>query len=374
MHLLLAPDKFKGTLTAAAVISAIATGIELGAKHPHTLTIQPLADGGDGSLAILKHQLDLHTRQLPSIDPLGRPIHTSYLTNNGTAFIEVASASGLALLKPAERQVLKTSTRGTGLLVKDAIARGCTRIYLFLGGSATNDLGLGIAAALGFKFLNASQQEVEPNGGQLGHIKYIKTPSENAWQAVSFTLLCDVDNPLYGPNGAAHVYAAQKGASPTEIEILDAGLQSSSALIEQQFGKKISDLPGSGAAGGIAAGLVGLLNAHLQAGFKLISELTDLEAKVAKADLVISGEGKLDGQSLQGKVVGGLAQLCKKYDKPLYLFVGTNELTDRQLTEHQITKVYAVTDRAPSLADAMQYGEGYLRELGKEFALKQLNK
>jgi glycerate kinase len=368
MKILIAPDKFKGSLSARAVGEAISRGLQR-ANSQADCNVHPLADGGDGSLMILRDHLNLQPITVDAVDPLGRPIAATYYHNEQSAYIELASAAGLVLLTETEQNPLKASTYGVGLIIQDAITRGCLKINLFLGGSATNDLGLGIAHALGYTFFDAAGQAVFPTGGTLADIHSIGRGEKAIDTSIKFNLLCDVTNPLYGPNGAAHVFAAQKGASAADIQLLERGLQSSSALIEEQYSQPISDLPGGGAAGGVAAGLVGLFGATIVPGFAAISTLTNLEAQVAAADVVITGEGKLDGQSLQGKVVGGVAELCKKHGKPLHLFVGDSDLDDNDINRLSAVSVSTVRSQATDLADAMERAETHLEDMGYNHSL-----
>lgn len=361
MNILLCPDKFKGSLSAQAVCSAIVRGLP-DTAHPH---LHPMADGGDGSLEVLAGHLPLMPHTIAATDPLGRPLQATYFSAGQVAFVELASASGLVLLQPHERNPLLTSTWGSGLQMADAIAQGCRQIYLFLGGSATTDAGMGMAAALGFVFLDATSHPLPPTGSSLQHVASIQKPTASDLQRVSITLLCDVDNPLYGPNGAAHVYAQQKGANPQQIAQLDEGLRHFSDVLLRYSGIAVSALPGSGAAGGVGASLVALLGATLQNGFDAIATLTGLEAHIQAADWVISGEGKLDEQSPQGKVVAGVAALCRKHGKPLTLFVGHNQLDAHTTQQLGIRAVYAITDIAQDLPDAMQRGAAYLEALAR---------
>ncbi len=366
MKILIAPDKFKGSLSAYEVCQAIDNGLKGSGKSLETI-YHPMADGGDGALEILSKHLDLRPEKLSVHDPLGRPIVAEYFTSENIAFIEMASASGLVLLKEEERNPLQTSTFGTGQMVLDALNKGYRQFFLFLGGSATNDAGMGISAALGFQFLDDQKQQLEPIGANLLRIRYIEQSSSMDLSNLDMTLLCDVSNPLFGPNGAAYVYAKQKGASPKQIEILDQGLRNFHQIIFQQFNRDVSELPGSGAAGGIGAGLVALFGAQLRSGFDTISALTNLETQIQSADWVISGEGRLDGQSLQGKVIDGLDSLCKKHNKPLSLFVGKNELDEKDRSKIKTQGIYSVMEIAKDLSDAMVNGEKYLKELASQF-------
>lgn len=361
MKILIAPDKFKGCLSANEICKIISSklinaGIEC-FSHP-------MADGGDGSLEVIKKHIDLKKKKCITSDPLGRKISTFYYTSSDTAFIELASASGIALLKEDEKNPLKSSTLGTGLLVKDAVDSGYRNIKLFLGGSATNDAGIGIAQALGYKFLDSDRNELLPNGNSLSHIQYIEKPKELNISELNIELLCDVTNPLYGPDGAAHTYAAQKGASASQINYLDSGLACYAEIIKTYGGTDISTVPGSGAAGGIAASLIPLLDAQIKNGFLTISEITGLEEQIEQADHIISGEGKLDEQSLNGKVIDGIASLCKKYNKNLSLFVGTNLLSNHEL---QISGIYELMEKASDIDDSINNAVLYLSELTDDF-------
>ena len=326
-----------------------------------------MADGGDGSLEILNQHLILKEHKIISSDPLGREITTNYFTSPDAAFIELASASGLVLISEKERNPLLTSTFGTGKIIEDALKKGFQQIYLFLGGSATNDAGMGIAAALGCQFLNKDNKPLEPIGGNLSKVHFVKNTHCFDFQKIKITLLCDVNNPLYGPRGAAYVYARQKGATDKQVKMLDNGLRHFNAVLQKQLKIDIGSLPGSGAAGGIAASLVALFEARLKSGFSTLSELTSLEKQIQTADLVISGEGKLDGQSLQGKVVDGVAALCKKYKKRLALFVGKNELTQKELNSLNIEAIFSVMENANDLQDALNNGAIYLEKLAHGF-------
>ncbi|PHI19061.1 glycerate kinase [Lewinellaceae bacterium SD302] len=363
MKILICPDKFKGSLTALEVGEALTRGIRK-VRSEAQITIQSLADGGDGSLAVLRDTLGLQEVSVDTFDHLRRRMRANYFTDGKTAYVELAAASGLALLAEDERDPMKCSTYGTGLLIKHALDAGAERIRLFLDGSATHDLGFGIAAALGFRFLALSGKVIRPNGAALELIRYIEKPTKAKYRQAKIELICDVRNPLLGENGAARIYAPQKGADALAVERLEYGSQSSSGVIEQQFGRSVTNVIGGGAAGGIAAGLYGLFGAEIVAGFPLISELVGLEDQIAAADLVISGEGKLDGQSLEGKVVSGVAELCQRLEKTLILVVGHTELEQFE----QVTEIYAVSRLARDLADSMGNAGGYLEEIGEGIA------
>lgn len=367
MKILIAPDKFKGTLSAKQVCEAIAAGLEH-RGDAFDITFHPMADGGDGSLQVLKDHLGLKERGVNTQDPLGRALTTSYFTSEDAAFIEVASASGLVLLTEAERNPLRTSTLGTGKMIVNAIEHGYQNIYLFLGGSATNDAGMGIAQALGFQFLDVENKLLPPTGGSLPKVASIKNQQLFDFSEIKITLFYDVANPLFGKYGAAYVYAPQKGATGEQVQYLDEGLIHICKLLEQHTGINVSEIPGSGAAGGIGAGLIALCGAQMSKGFTAIAELTRLDDKIQQADWVISGEGRLDEQSLQGKVIDGIADLCHQYQKPLSLFVGKNELPEDVLADLNIKGVFSIMDTAENTKDAMRNGSQYLETLAREFS------
>lgn len=364
MRILIAPDKFKGSLSAMEVCQAIAEGLKQNDKQ-YIIHTHPMADGGDGSLEVLERHLNLKQQIMDTCDPLGRPIRTFYYRSANIAFIEMAKASGLVLLQEKELNPLKTSTLGTGKMIVDAISKGCDEVCLFLGGSATNDGGMGIAAALGVRFFDDKKNVLSPCGENLSKVDSIAVPPSFDIEKIKFTLLSDVNNPLFGPNGAAPVYARQKGADDAMVQILDEGLKHFSETLFYHTGIAVVHLSGSGAAGGIAASLVPIFKANIKSGVDRFAALTDLESQIQKADLVISGEGKIDGQSLQGKVIDGVAQLCEKHNKPLVLFVGKNDLSEKGKQKLNARQIFAVLDQASSFSDAMNNASMYLKRFAQ---------
>jgi len=327
LKVLIAPDKFKGTLTAHEVCEAIEAGIK--GFDPSIEVIKlPLADGGEGSLDILE-SLDLNRISIKVHDPLFRLIPSYYCLKNDTAYIEMATASGLQLLNPSERNATRTTTLGTGELILDAINKGATRIYLFIGGSATNDAGIGMAQALGYKFLDKEGNELQPIGANLNAISEISHSLKVDFSGVSFVVATDVKNLLYGQNGAAYVYAVQKGANPEEVESLDNGLKNFGSILESTFNKDYSQTPGAGAAGGIGAGAMAFLNAEIRSGIGSIMKIVSFDEQLQRVDLVITGEGKYDRQTLEGKVIQGVVQQSQKYSKPVGVICGIVELDYR---------------------------------------------
>lgn len=366
MKILIAPDKFKGSMSAQEVGEAIGNGLKR-KDSSFEINYHPMADGGDGSLEILSTHLSLKKIEITSVDPIGRKISTHYFVSSDAAFIEVASASGLVLLSDDEKNPLLTSTIGTGTMIADAIKKGFKNIYLFLGGSATNDAGMGIATELGFKFLDEQKNELSPIGKNLSKVKFIQSSPIFDLEKIKFTLLCDVNNPMFGTDGAANIYAPQKGAKENQILLLDQGLQNFSNMLQRYSQVDVSKISGGGAAGAIGAGLVALLNAKLEKGFETISQLTALEKKIKSADWIISGEGKLDEQSLQGKVVNGIADLCKKHQKPFFLFVGKNDLSQKQAIDLGTNHIFSILENAKNVDDAMLNGAFYLEYLANKF-------
>ncbi len=365
MNILIASDKYKGSMTAHQVCAAIAGGILQSHPNAH-ITQLPMADGGDGTMEILSQSLSLETVERDTIDPLGRPITAKYYHTADTAYIELAEASGIALLHSAELNPMITDCRGTGILIKDALSRGIEHIILGLGGSCTTEAGLSIAAELGYQFLDDHGQLVSPTGGNLMTIQSIVPPEISKLKKL--TLLCDVENPMYGPNGAAYVFGPQKGATPEEVEILDRSLKHIATLLQEATGRDPQNIVGGGAAGAIAAGLGVLYDAEIKSGFDYLAELFQLEEQIKDADLIISGEGLLDAQSLQGKVVGSIATLCHQYRKPLIVYCGDSRLSADQIEDAHIHSVETVMSRAVDLRDAMENGERFLWEMGKNLS------
>lgn len=330
MKILLIPDKFKGSLDAKKVIQAISSGIIT--AHPDADIVSVLAsDGGDGFLNAVSENLDCIEVTASTVDSLNRKIKAVYLFDSGanTAYIELAKASGLELLKNKERNVIRTSTYGTGLLIRNAIEIGATKIYLGLGGSATNDAGIGIAKALGYSFMDTSGNELEPIGGNLSKIAKIETKDilTNLGD-VSFFAVNDVDNPLYGKLGAAYIYSEQKGASIIEVKKLDYGLRHLEAIVEDQMNKHSAQLPGAGAAGGTAYGLNVFLDANFVSGIDFVLGLSKVKELLVseKFDYIITGEGKFDTQTLHGKLIKGVIDLGKQYQIPVIAICGRSDI------------------------------------------------
>ena len=277
-RILVAPDKFKGSLSGAEICSILKAEIQ--SVNPDAIIETcPLADGGDGSIEVLSTYLKIKERICNTVDPLGRPIKASYFMSDDTAYIELASASGIVLIEQSDRNPMHTSTYGTGLLIKDAIEIGLKKIYLFLGGSSSNDGGTGIAKALGYTFYDQNGIQLSPRGDALASIAKIVAPSKDL-DIEKFTICCDVNNPPFGPNGAAQVYGLQKGANHEEIAHLDRGIKNLCNQIESFNGMSLSLLEGGGAAGGTAICLSGFFSAEIISGMDFIAEAIQLETKI----------------------------------------------------------------------------------------------
>ncbi len=356
MTILLAPDKFKGSLSAAQVCDAMQVGLSHLNSSLSILSV-PIADGGEGTAELLTTHTKGVMVHCGVHDPLFRKINATYgLSGDGTtAFIEMASASGLQLLSTAERNPLKTSTFGTGELVANAIARGVQKIVLAIGGSATNDAGIGMAAALGIKFLDQNNQPLKPIGENLIQIHTVDDQQFTLkLKPIEVIVLCDVNNELYGTNGAAHVYAPQKGADHTAVLQLDAGLRNFAAAAKEKFNCDVH-FPGAGAAGGLGAGAKTFLNASFSKGIDYILNALELEHKIMTADLVFTGEGKMDDQTLSGKVVMGVAQLAAKHAIPVVALVGKNELPAERMNHLKLSAVITLTNANTTEQESMEH-------------------
>ena len=363
---LLCPDKFKGSLGAAEACAALARGLRRARPDLDVLN-HPMADGGDGSLAVLRAHLPLVERRVATTDPLGRPLTAAYLVDerSGEAYVELSAASGLALLAEGERDPARASTLGTGALLADAVARGHRRITLLLGGSATHDVALGIAHALGARFLDRGGRELAPRGESLARVARVDLAGVSTGaRAADFRVLVDVSNPLCGPSGAAASFARQKGADGAAVARLADGTRRFADRLAEVAGARVDELPGGGAAGGVAAGMAALFGASVEGGFGFLAAATGLAARVAAADAVVTGEGRLDATSLRGKVVGGVAALCARADVPLHAVAGAVALSEGARASLRLASAWAVLDEAGSVAEAMRGAAGYLEGIG----------
>jgi len=355
MKFVLAPDKFKGSLTGFEFCEAVEIGIRKVFPHA-TIIKKPLADGGDGTLEVVKKYLRASEVQTTVHDPFFRKIQAHYLFSKKrkTAFIEMSEASGIRLIKREELDCMKTTTLGTGELIVDALKRGAKQIFLGIGGSATNDGGMGVAAALGYSFLDKEGKTLLPIGENLIKVHTISAPKESLTKGVDFKIACDVNNPFYGPQGAAHVYAAQKGATGEQIDILDDGLKSFAGRIAEAMSVNLQEIDGAGAAGGLGGGSVAFLEGTLVSGISLIKEIADFETSLVNVNWIITGEGKLDNQTLSGKTVSGVLESAKKYKIGVAAFCGVVDLSPREQEELGLTYVTSILKDLQSLEEAME--------------------
>lgn len=345
MNILIAPDKFKGSLTANKVCEVVREAL-LEMNSTHVISEVPLADGGEGTFEILVKNSGGHVKQLSVLDPLQRPIQSEYglSKDNTTAFIEMAKASGLQLLKETERNPLLTSSIGVGQLIVDALDEGVTNIIIGIGGSATNDAGIGMAHALGFRFLNNRNEILNPIGQSLSEIHSIDDTQVDArLHKINFTMLCDVNNTLYGEHGAAYVYGPQKGATSEDVQRLDEGLKHVADLVTRLHHVDLN-FPGAGAAGGMGAGAKLFLKATFRRGIDYISELTGLEEKIKTSDVVITGEGKVDEQTFSGKVVAHVLALANQYHKSVFILCGQCALTADELNKFGAERIITLAN------------------------------
>lgn len=369
VNILICPDKFKGSLSAKEVCSAVASGFVR--LNPEVLIRSvPLADGGEGTCDLLTEWYDGNRIRIEVHGPLFTPVMAHYgLSKDGdTAFIEMAVASGLTLVRPEDRSATLTTTLGTGELIADALHRNVRKIILGIGGSATNDAGMGMATALGYRFYDAGGDALKPTGDNLIHLRSIDASSvDPLLKEVQVVALCDVTNPLYGPDGAAYVYGPQKGASPQDVELLDAGLQNFRRIVHK-FLKSSVDFPGAGAAGGLGAGAKVFLNAVMEKGVNHFIKSTRLDEEVRRADLIITGEGKIDGQTFSGKVVSEVIRLAQKEGKPVVAICGRCDVSESELNNHGISKVITLVDKDTTPESAIQNAANHItRKVMEEY-------
>ena len=351
---LLAPDKFRGSLTARQVTNAMAEGVRL--VYPDAdIVALPLADGGEGTAQVLTEATNGTWHTVTVSDPLGRPVEAGFgLSGDGqTAFIEMATASGLALLSHDERSIVRTGTFGTGELIQQAVDRGVAHVVLAIGGSATTDAGIGMATALGWEFLDKNGDSLKPIGMSLPRISRIVPPTASRIGDTRFTVACDVTNPLHGRDGAAYIYGPQKGGTPLEIFWTNTGLRRFANIVLEQFGRDIADVPGAGAAGGLGAGALFFLNATLRPGVDVVLDAVDFDRHIQNTDFVLTGEGKLDKQTLQGKVLKGVADRAGRANVPVVALCGTLDLDPADIAALGLTAALSVLNSPQSLDEAV---------------------
>ena len=370
--IILAPDKFKGSLTGMEFCEILERGIRKFNSDIEIVKL-PLADGGDGTIEVLNYYLDGEMVSLQVHDPLNRMIRASYLYSESkkTAYVEMAEASGMRLLTNEEANPMLTSTYGTGELIKDAFDKGVEHIILGIGGCATNDAGLGLARALGYSFYTKDKQELSGVGEDLILLDSIdNTGVHSRLKDVKIEVACDVDNPLYGTNGAAYIYSPQKGASPEMVLELDAGLQNFNEVVKTQLGMDLQEIRGAGSAGGLGAGCILFLNAQLNSGIDLIKKEANFNAKITGADWVITGEGQLDKQTFSGKVIGGVIDSIE--DQKLAVFCGQVDLSEDEMKQIKIDHISQIASYATDVNDSINNAGKYLAMAAEEFVKKNL--
>ena len=356
MNILLAPDSFKDSLPAKAVADHMAKGIRK-VMPSAQITKVPLSDGGEGLLEAVVTPLEGRLITVQVKDPLMRDIKANYgLIDKGkTAVIEMAAASGLELLKDNERNPMITSTYGTGQLIKDALDQGCDKLIIGLGGSATNDGGTGMVKALGVKFLNPKSETIGAGGGALKDLSHIDmTELDHRLSNCEIIVACDVNNPLTGKNGSSLVFGAQKGGDIETLKQLDKNLLNYVEVIHKDLGKDLKARGGTGAAGGTAMGLLAFLDAELKPGIELIMDELQLEKQIMQANVIFTGEGQIDKQTLNGKTIAGLAKLAKKQNVPVIAIAGKVDNNIDQLYHRGITAAFSIVNQPMELKEAIQ--------------------
>lgn len=355
MQILVAPDKFKGSLSATEAVEAITRGWRA-VRPGDELVAAPIADGGEGFAEALCTALGGEWILRTARDPIGREVEARYawVAAEKLAIIEMSEASGLWRLKSAERDPLRANTFGTGQLIRDAAERGARRILVGLGGSATTDGGIGMVAALGYETLTSDGEELEPVPGNLPALTRIV--SDGAIELPEVIAACDVQNPLLGPRGTAHVFSPQKGADAPTVAALEVALETLAEVALEEFGRDFRDTPGAGAAGGLGFGLLTFCGAQIRSGFDLVAEVLRLEERIAASDLVLTGEGRLDAQTLEGKGPAGVAALARKHQRRVLAFAGSVAAEAEPLFDATLP----IIDQPITLEAAMARGAEFL--------------
>ncbi len=368
MKIILAPNAFKGSLTADQAAQAMAQGIRAVDKTINLIEL-PVSDGGDGLVPAMERTLGGEIIKVPVNDPRMRPITARYLFNEtkSLAVIEMALASGLTLIPGDLQDPTLTTTYGTGELIRDALDRGARHILLGIGGSATCDGGIGAAAALGYRFLDKSGTVLPPIGASLENLSVIDpTGADPRIKTAEFGVACDVTNPLSGPTGASHVFSPQKGASPTQVETLDKGLKNFGDVVNRDLGMDIRDIEGAGAAGGLGGGMKGFFNAKLTPGIDMVLDLIDFHGHVKTADLVLTAEGFVDSQTQFNKAPAGVAKAAKAAHVPCFALCGGMGGQINTLHDLGLDAVYSICNGPLSLETAMENAADLLADSSEQ--------
>lgn len=382
MKILIAPDSYKGCLSAAGVARAMAFGCRtalraMGRDPEGCLVTIPLADGGEGTVEALVAATGGKIVKHTATGPCGSPVRGFYgiLGDGETAVIEVAAVSGLTLVPEEQRNPLLTTSLGTGELIRAALDKGIKGLIIGLGGSATNDGGMGILTALGVKFLDAQGQPLQGRGADLLEVADLDTRGLDPRLAgLEIILACDVTNPFYGPQGAAFVYAPQKGADSKTVRLLDKGLANLAGVFGRRLGVDVQEVRGAGAAGGIGGGLTAVLGAKFRPGVEVVMEAAGLTEILPQMDLVLTGEGRTDRQTAYGKAPVGLAQLAAAYGKPVVCLSGSLGEGYPEVLNHGISAVFSVLPRPMSLEEAQAGAARYIQETAEMIVRLYLGK
>ena len=363
MKFVFAPDSFKGTLSSQEIIDILTEKAQQHFKDVQTQGVL-IADGGEGTIAAVEQMKGGSRRYLEVTGPLGEKVNAHYLRlNEKQVLIEMATASGITLIPYREGNALYTTSYGTGEMIKDALASGADDIIISIGGSATNDGGMGMLMALGVRFLDKDGKELEPVGKNLLNIAKIDTASLNRRvKTANFIVMCDVTNPLIGPNGATYVFGPQKGANAKQLKLLESGMKNYAAKIKETLGADVANLPGGGAAGGMGAALTAFCGASLQSGIKTILDLINFENIIADADLIITGEGRIDGQSAGGKVLDGIGHYAKKRNIPVIALTGGMGDNAHLVYDCGIDSIMVTVNAPMSLDTALTHAEPLLAD------------
>ncbi|RJE86109.1 glycerate kinase [Paenibacillus sp. 1011MAR3C5] len=368
MNIVIAPDSFKGSLSAREAGLAMERGIRR--VNPDSIVkVVPMADGGEGTMECLISATEGRFVTRKVMNPLGREIESGFgiLGNGTTCIIEMAMSSGLYLIESHERDPMRTTTYGFGQLITAALDQGCREFILAVGGSATNDGGAGMLQALGVKLLGADGEDIGFGGGELAKLHSVQTDDmDPRLSECAFIIACDVQNPLIGPKGASAVFGPQKGATPAMVSQLDENLKHFADVIERTLGAAIHHIPGTGAAGGLAGGILAFLNGKLESGISIVARVTGLEEAMQGADLVLTGEGRVDFQTVGGKTPYGVARLAKSHGVPVIILAGSVGEGVNVLYEHGVLAVLSIVNRPMTLEEAMAHTGPLLEDAAEQ--------
>lgn len=367
MKIIIAPDSFKGSLSAKEVGDNIEIGIRRVYKEAEIIKV-PMADGGEGTVQSLIDSTGGEIIRLKVTGPLMKEVDSFYgiLGDKKTAIIEMAAASGLPFLKKEERNPLKTTTFGTGELVLDALNKGCKKIILGLGGSATNDGGIGFLSALGVRFKDKNGEDIKPVGGELDKLSSIDTASlDKRLNDCEILVACDVDNPLVGENGASYIFGPQKGADKAMVALLDSNLNHYGDVLKDVTGIDIKEYKGAGAAGGLGAGIIAFLKADLKRGIDIVIEVSNLESKIQGSSIIITGEGMMDYQTRFGKTPFGVCKLGNKYNIPVIAIAGGLGKDYRALYDLGFKSIFSIVDKPMELEESIKDSERLVQDLAE---------